>query len=244
MHQQNHCSGHDMTINRPHASRPTPNQPGMQGSKWERRPTGWPHRGAPRPPTTIPTNTTEQVTLPLRTRPTNVNKLHYTTLGQTKTQLTSTDTVVPATQTTFGDTTTGSSATEPTQTNDHEAAKTTAHQPHRSCSRHLTINRPHASRPTPNQPGVHGSKRERRQTGWRHRGAPRPPTTRPTNTAEHRNSTVTNATNQCQQTTQHYTWTNQDATNHHRHGRAGYTQHSAIRPPEAARWNPRKPSRP
>ena len=61
-------------------------------------------------------NTTEHVTLPLRTRPTNINKLHYTTLGQTKTHLTSTDTDVPATQTTFGDTTTGSSATEPTQT--------------------------------------------------------------------------------------------------------------------------------
>ena len=25
VHQQNHCSGHDRTINRPHASRPTPN---------------------------------------------------------------------------------------------------------------------------------------------------------------------------------------------------------------------------
>ena len=56
------------------------------------------------------------VTLPLRTRPTNVNKLHYTTLGPTKTQITSTNTDVPAAQTTFGDTTTGSSATEPTQT--------------------------------------------------------------------------------------------------------------------------------
>ena len=55
-------------------------------------------------------------TLPLRTRPTNVNKLHYNALGQTKTQLASTDTDVPATQTTFGDATTGSSATELTQT--------------------------------------------------------------------------------------------------------------------------------
>ena len=48
---------------------------------------------------------------------------------------------------------------------DHDAAKTTAHQPHRSCSRPLTVNRRHASRPTPNQPGVHGSRRERRPTG-------------------------------------------------------------------------------
>ena len=55
-------------------------------------------------------------TLPLQTRPTNVDKLHYTTLGATKTQLTSTDTDLPAAQTTFGDTTTGSSATEPTLT--------------------------------------------------------------------------------------------------------------------------------
>ena len=64
---------------------------------------------------------------------------------------------------------------------DHEAATTTAHQQHHSCSHHLTVNRPHASRPTPNQPGVHGSKRKRRPTGWQHRGAPRPPTTMPTN---------------------------------------------------------------
>ena len=60
---------------------------------------------------------------------------------------------------------------------DHEAPQTTAHRPHRSCSRHLTVNRPRASRPTPNQPGVQGSKRERRPSGWRHRGAPCPPTT-------------------------------------------------------------------
>ena len=56
------------------------------------------------------------VTLSLRTRPINVNKLHYTTIVQTKTQLTSTDTDVPATQTGFEDKTTGSSATEPTRT--------------------------------------------------------------------------------------------------------------------------------
>ena len=55
-------------------------------------------------------------TLPLRIRPTNHNQLHYTTLGQTKTQKTRTETDVPATQTTFGYKTTGSSATEPTQT--------------------------------------------------------------------------------------------------------------------------------
>ena len=46
-HQQNHCSGHDVTINRPHASRPTPNLPGMHGSKRDRRPAGWQHHDAP-----------------------------------------------------------------------------------------------------------------------------------------------------------------------------------------------------
>ena len=69
---------------------------------------------ARRPP--CPQTQRNTVTLPLRTRPTNVNKLHYTTLGQTKTQLTSTDTNVPATQAGFDDKTTGSSATEPTRT--------------------------------------------------------------------------------------------------------------------------------
>ena len=132
VHQQNHCSGHDMTTNRPHASRPTPNQPGMQGSKRERHPTGGGHCAVPRPPTTVPTDTTEHVTLPLRTRPTNVSKLHCTTLGQTKTQLTSTDTDVLATQTTFGDTTTGSSATEPTQT------KATMRRPRQPRTNHPT----------------------------------------------------------------------------------------------------------
>ena len=100
---------------------------------------------------------------------------------------------------------------------------TTAHQPHRSCSRHMTVNRPHASRPTPNQPGVHGSKPERRPTGWRHRGAPRPLRTMPTNTTEHRNSTIRNAANQRRQTALRRTWTNQDATSQRRHRRASYT---------------------
>ena len=69
---------------------------------------------ARRPP--CPRTQQNTVTLPLQTRPTNVNKLHYTPLGQTKTQLTSTDTDVPATQTGFDDKTTGSSATKPTRT--------------------------------------------------------------------------------------------------------------------------------
>ena len=55
MYRPNRCTENDPTINRPHASRPTPNQPGMQGLKRERRPMGRRHHGAPRPPTTIPT---------------------------------------------------------------------------------------------------------------------------------------------------------------------------------------------
>ena len=55
----NCCSNNDATINRRHASRLTPNQPGMQRFEWERRPTGRRHHGAPRPPTTIPTDTPE-----------------------------------------------------------------------------------------------------------------------------------------------------------------------------------------
>ena len=71
-------------------------------------------RHARRPP--YPRTQQNTATLPLRTRITNINQPHYTTLGQTKTQLTSTETDVPATQTSFGYTTTGSSPTEFTQT--------------------------------------------------------------------------------------------------------------------------------
>ena len=71
-------------------------------------------RHARRPP--YPQSQQNTTTLPSRTRPTNINQQHHTTLGQTKTQLTGTETDVPATQTTFGYMTTGSSATEPMQT--------------------------------------------------------------------------------------------------------------------------------
>ena len=69
---------------------------------------------ARRPP--YPRTQQNTSTLPLRTRPTNINQLQDTSLGQTKTQLTGNKTDVPATQTTFGYTTTSSSSTEPTQT--------------------------------------------------------------------------------------------------------------------------------
>ena len=68
-------------------------------------------------------------------------------------------------------------------------------------SRYLTVNGPRASRPTSNQPGVHRSKRERHPTGWPNRGVPRPPTTIPTNKTEHRDSTITQPTNQHYPTT-------------------------------------------
>ena len=84
----------------------------------------------------------------------------------------------------------------PRNPDDHEASKTTVHKPDRSCSRDLTVNRPHASRPTSNQPGVHGSKRERLPTGRPRHDAPRPPTTIPMNKTQHCDSTLTQPTNQ------------------------------------------------
>ena len=73
MHQPNSCSNHDATSNRPQASRPTWNQPGMQGSIRERRPTGWRHHGEPGPPTTIPTDMTEYRNT-TNTQPTNLRQ--------------------------------------------------------------------------------------------------------------------------------------------------------------------------
>ena len=143
---------------------------------------------ARRPP--YPRTQQKTTAVPLRTRPTNVNKLHYTTLGETKIQLTSTDT--DSRRCNHRQQRDGTHANQA----NHEAAKTTVHQPHRGCSRDLTVNRPHASRSTPNQPGVHGLQREQRPTGWRHRGAPRPPTTIPTNKTEHRDSTIMQPTDQ------------------------------------------------
>ena len=113
-------------------------------------------RHALRPP--YPRTQQNTATLPLRTGRTNINQLHYTTLGQSTTQLTSNGTDVPTTQTTSGYTTTGSSDGTHANQADHEAAKAIAHRPHHSCSRDLPVNRPHASRPTLIQPGVHGSK--------------------------------------------------------------------------------------
>ena len=81
------------------------------------------------------------------------------------------------------------------QTN-QDAANTTAHQQNHCSDHAVTIHRPHARRPTPNWPDMHGWIRKRRPTGWPRRGVPCTPTTMPTSTAEHRNSTTTNTTNQ------------------------------------------------
>ena len=114
-HQHNHYSGRDVIMNRPHAHRPTPSWPGVHGPVREQRPAGDTVASrAHRPP--WPQTQRNTVTLPLRTRPTNVHKLHYTTLAQTNTQLTDTDTNVLATGAGFGDKTTSSSTTEPTPT--------------------------------------------------------------------------------------------------------------------------------
>ena len=55
-------------------------------------------------------------TLPLRTRPTSAAKPQYAALGPTKTQLAGADIDVSAAQTTFSNTTAGSGATKPKQT--------------------------------------------------------------------------------------------------------------------------------
>ena len=54
---------------------------------------------------------------------------------------------------------------------DHEAANITAYQPTCCRKNDPTRNRQHAGRPTANQPGMQGSKRERRPMGWRHHDA-------------------------------------------------------------------------
>ena len=108
------------------------------------------------------------------------------------------------------------------QTN-QEATNTTAHQQDHHSGRDVTMNRPHAHRRTPSWQGVHGPVREQRPTSWRHCGEPRPPTTMATNTEEHCDSTAADAANKRSQATLHDTCTNQDATNRHRHERAGYT---------------------
>ena len=83
----------------------------------------------------------------------------------------------------------------------HQVANTTMHQPNSCSDNDATINRIHASPPKLNQPGMQGSKRERRPTGRQHHGVPRPPTTIPTDTAEHRDSTIIQPTNLQQRST-------------------------------------------
>ena len=173
-------------------------------------------RCARRPP--HPQAQQHSATLPIRNPPTTITTLHYTAL-------TNQDTTDQRRHERTGYANHIRQQSDGTHANqaDQRAAKTTAHQPHRSCSRNLTINRPHASLPTLNQPGVHGSKRERRQTGWPHHGAPHPPTTVPTDTTEHRNSTSTQPADQHKHTTVRCNTTNQDATNRRRRKPTGCT---------------------
>ena len=49
---------------------------------------------------------------------------------------------------------------------DHTTANTTMHQPSRCGNNDATINRPDAGQPTPNQPGMQGSKRGTAAHGW------------------------------------------------------------------------------
>ena len=202
-HQPHRSCSRNLTIHRPHASLSTLNQPGVHGSKREQHQTGGQHHGAPQPPTTMPTDTTEHCNS-TSTQPADQHK--HTTLRcnrttqdatnwrrRERTGYTNTIRLCKHRQQHDG--------TSANQTH-HEAAKTTAQRPQHSCSRDLTINTPHASRPTPNQPGLQGSKRERHQTGRPHCDAPHSPTTIPTDTTEHRNTyhhatdkiTLTNST--------------------------------------------------
>ena len=184
-------------MNRPHASRPTPNRPGMQGSKRERRPMSWRQHAAPRPPTAIPTSTAEHHDSTI-TNPTNQHSQttpHYAWANQGATNRHRNGRAGYINNIRLYDHRQQRDGTHANPAN-HEAAKTTVHKPHRSCSRDLTVNRPHARRPTSNKPGVHGSKQERRPTGWPRHDAPRLTTAIPTNKTEPRDCTITQPTNQ------------------------------------------------
>ena len=76
-HQPHRSCSHDLTVNGPDASRPTPNPPGVHGSQRERRPTVWRHCSALRPPETMPTNKTKHCDSTI-TQPNDINKLRRT----------------------------------------------------------------------------------------------------------------------------------------------------------------------
>ena len=99
-------------------------------------------------------------TLPLRMQPSNVDKLHYATLGPNNTQLATADADVPAAQTTFGDTTTGSSATAPTQT------KPTMRRPRQPRTNHTAAQPPLDRKQTTRKPAnTKSARRARVETG-------------------------------------------------------------------------------
>ena len=84
---------------------------------------------------------------------------------------------------------------------DHKAADTAGYQPNCCRRNDPTVSRPHASRPTPNQPGMQGAKRERCPMGWQHHDAPRSQATIPTNAPQRQDSTIKRPTNQPQRPT-------------------------------------------
>ena len=97
---------------------------------------------------------------------------------------------------------TGCSEEDPTA-NKHPMRRLTRSNTNQNCCRNQnpTTDRPHAGRPTPDRPGVQGSKLERRLAGGRHHGTPHPATTMTRATKAHRNPTIRQLTNQGQRTT-------------------------------------------
>ena len=87
-HKKNRYSRHDVTINRPHARRATPNWPDVHGLVRERHPSGCGHCDEPRPPTTMSTNTAEHrnSTTADGARQRSQTALHYTWTNQDATK--------------------------------------------------------------------------------------------------------------------------------------------------------------
>ena len=165
--------GHRGVKNRSQAARN--NLPGRRNIRGTRaNQTHRPHRDAPHPPSTTPTSTRAHGNS-TNTQPTNHH--YHTTLHC---NWTNQDTTDQRRHERTGYTDHIRQQSDGTHANqaDHRVATTTAHQPHRSCSCDLTINRPHASLPTLNQRGVHGSKQEigvKRAGHTMVRHTPRPP---------------------------------------------------------------------
>ena len=203
----------DPTMNRPEASRPTPNRPGVQGSKREQHPMGWQQHAAPSPPATIPTNAPQHRDSSIR-QPTNQPKQPT---SNPRPQSHNASPLWAANTGTFarrsplrahrlrdglGRNSASRSRKKPNDDQaDQKAAETPRHQRNGCGNNGRTTNRPHTSRPTSNQPDMQGSIRERRPAGWRRHGETGPTTTIPTYTTVQRDPTITQTTNLWQRTT-------------------------------------------